>query len=63
MQIDFFETNNKITGTNLGSYSEYKSPEFKSFQETVMPTSLTGKTTIPGYKAYNNQYLKSLRGF
>jgi hypothetical protein len=56
-------TNNAITGTNLGSYSEYKSPEFKSFQQTMMPTTLTGKTTIPGYKAYNNQYLKSLRGF
>ena len=57
------ETNNAITGTNLGGFSEYKSPEFQSFQQTMMPTTLTGKTTIPGYKSYGSSYFKNLRGF
>jgi hypothetical protein len=56
-------TNNAITGTNLGGFSEYKSPEFQSFQQTMMPTTLTGKTNIAGYKPYGSSYLKTLRGF
>lgn len=56
-------TNNAITGTNLGGFSEYKSPEFESFQQTMMPTTLTGKTNIAGYKPYGSSYLKTLRGF
>jgi hypothetical protein len=55
--------NNAITGTNLGGFSEYKSPEFESFQQTMMPTTLTGKTNIAGYKPYGSSYLKTLRGF
>lgn len=48
-------------GTTTGKlYSPYASPEFKEFQETVMPTSLTGR--IPGYKAYKNTYFKNLNG-